>query len=61
MAEVASVKVAVRVRPLTPQETGQGCTDAVLCQQEQNLIEFGYDKDGKEKKQFRYVTTSLLA
>lgn len=48
-AETASVKVAVRVRPLTEQETGQGCVDAVLCQEEQRLVALG---SGQHEKTF---------
>jgi hypothetical protein len=47
-----SVKVAVRVRPLTPQETGEGSQPAVLVQDELGSISVG---SGTSSKSFSCV------
>jgi hypothetical protein len=47
-----AVKVAVRVRPLTPQETGEGSQPAVLVQDELGSISVG---SGSSSKSFSCV------
>ena len=49
MSEVTSVRVAVRVRPLSPRECQEGATDSVLVQPEASTIILG---SGKAERSF---------